>query len=122
MAFPEGSVHELVSLRGRTSPTDVPDDGRELVRRRRPLGGGARPSLDPVRARALGAVPPPPADVVGRAVWNAADRARRLGSSVALVQDEDADASRPPLNRPLMPACLAGFGLSAIVLFLLCAE
>jgi hypothetical protein len=60
--------------------------------------------------------------VIGRAIWKSADRARRLGSSVALVQDEsDAPVLQQPRRR-LMSAWFAGFSVSAIVLFLLGVE
>jgi len=119
VTFPEGMVHELASLRRGAASADVPDHSRELGRRRRSVGDGARPAGDPVRVRALGAAPPVATDFVGRAIWKSADRARRLGSSIALVQDEEDAAPRLPPGRRLTSTWLAGFSFSAILLFLL---
>ena len=119
--FPWDMSHDFNALRLRTAPDIVPEHGRELDRRRRPLGDGARPSLDPVRARAF--APAARTDSIGHAVWASAVRARRLGGTVALVQDDHDDAlldDRP--GHAVVTAWLAGLSLWAIVLFLISME
>lgn len=121
--FPWDMSHDLNALRLRTAPDIVPEHGRELDRRRRPLGDGARPSLDPLRARAFALPPAAGSDAIGRAVWESAVRARRLGDTVTLVQDESDDAlldDRP--GHAVVTAWLAGLSLWAIVLFLISME
>ena len=121
--LPWDMSHDFNALRLRTAPDIVPEHGRELDRRRRPLGDGARPSLDLVRARAFALPPAARADSVGHAVWTSAVRARRLGDTVALVRDEHEDAlldDRP--GHVVVTAWLAGMSLWAIVLFLISME
>jgi hypothetical protein len=115
--------HDFNALHLRTAPDIVPEHGRELDRRRRPLGDGTRPSLDPVRARAFALTPAAGTGAVGRAVWESAVRARRLGNTVALIQDDNDAApldDRP--GRAVVTAWLAGLSLWAIVLFLIGME
>lgn len=121
--FPSDMSHDLSTLRLRPAADALPDYCRELDRRRRPLGDGARPSLDPLRARAFALPPAAGTDTVGRAVWESSARARRLGDTVALVQDDNDDGlldDRP--GHAVVTAWLAGLGLWTIVLFLLSME
>lgn len=121
--FPSDMSHDLSTLRRHPSPDALPDYGRELDRRRRPLGDGARPSLDPLRARTFALPPDAGTDAIGRAVWESSARARRLGDTVALVQDDNDGVlldDRP--GHAVATACFAGLGLWTIVVFLLSME
>lgn len=119
--IPWDMSHDFHALRLRTAPEILPEHGRELDRRRRSLGDGARPALDPVRTRAF--APAARTEAIGHAVWASAVRARRLGDTVALVQDANDDAlldDRP--GRAVVTTWLSGLSLWAIVLFLISME
>lgn len=121
--FPWDMSHDFNTLRLRTAPDSLPEHARELDRRRRPVGDGARGSFDPLRARAFALPPSDGTEAIGRAVWESAVRARRLGDTVALVQDSNDDSlldSRP--GHAVVTAWLAGLSLWAIVLFLISME
>jgi hypothetical protein len=123
VTFPEGMSHEFASLRHRPDAAAVPDNGRELARRRRSLADGHRPSVDPLTTWAHGALSTAATDVVGRAIWESAARASRLGASIALVQDDNGGA--PLHGRPVrgvVSAWLAGLSVSVILLFLISVE
>lgn len=62
------------------------------------------------------------ADAIGFAVWKSAARARRLGGTGAMVQDDDKVAPDNPSGRAVVSAWFAGLGLWSIVLFLLSLE
>jgi hypothetical protein len=58
-------------------------------------------------------------DTILRAVRTAAERARRLGETVPLSQDEEVSDSAPWFDTRLLLLIVGGLGIWAMVLFLL---
>jgi hypothetical protein len=112
-------IHGFASLRRVPDAQEVPERDRERILRRRPLADGGRPALhDPLKPRARSGSSDAIPDVVGRAVWESAARARQLGATISLEAD---DGHLDEVHRD-WPVWLAALGVSAIVLFLISLE
>ena len=117
--------HDLIALRLPRDIDNRPDNGRELDRRRRPLADGPRGGVDPARLTGNLFSPAVGSDVIGRAVWESAARARRLGETVPMILNGDDARGEGRGDRPsstVISVSLAGLGLWAIALFLLGLE